>query len=600
MTHQVLARKWRPRDFETLVGQQHVVRALTHALASGRLHHAYLLTGTRGVGKTTIARILARAVNCETGITARPCGKCAACTGIEAGRYVDTIEMDAASNRGVDEMTQLLENAVYAPSAGRYKVYVIDEVHMLSTHAFNAMLKTLEEPPPHVLFVLATTDPQKVPVTVLSRCLQFNLKNMTPAAIAAHLATVLQSEGIAFEAPALALVGRSASGSMRDALSLLDQAIAYGGGSVLEAAVSEMLGSVDQGWIDAVLDALAAGDGAALIGAADAIGEAGSAFERVLDELALRLHRVALTQAGVTVDDAHREACERHAQQFAPEDVQVYYQIVIHGARDLALAPDPHAGFSMTLLRMLAFRPVAVAGSPNGSAPAPAGAGGGLTASAAPSASATGAQALQALRAATAPRSVRPSSPVPAVSASKPPARSSVAEQASSIDVAPADAEPASSTEPSPAAAEVPPGPGVAPAAAAGLQASFDGDWPALVRQLNASGLIGQFLQQSELLSVESDCIRLRVPIRPLAEPGTVARVRERLGQHFGHPVRLQVEVGALAGVTAASVAEQQRGERLEAARESLESDPFVQSLLSDLGGRILPDSVTPLGGGAA
>ncbi|MFM7570155.1 MAG: DNA polymerase III subunit gamma/tau, partial [Betaproteobacteria bacterium] len=199
MTHQVLARKWRPRDFETLVGQQHVVRALTHALASGRLHHAYLLTGTRGVGKTTIARILARAVNCETGITARPCGKCAACTGIEAGRYVDTIEMDAASNRGVDEMTQLLENAVYAPSAGRYKVYVIDEVHMLSTHAFNAMLKTLEEPPPHVLFVLATTDPQKVPVTVLSRCLQFNLKNMTPAAIAAHLATVLQSEGVAFE-----------------------------------------------------------------------------------------------------------------------------------------------------------------------------------------------------------------------------------------------------------------------------------------------------------------------------------------------------------------------------------------------------------------
>ena len=240
MTHQVLARKWRPRDFETLVGQQHVVRALTHALGSGRLHHAYLLTGTRGVGKTTIARILARAVNCETGITARPCGKCFACTGIDAGRFVDYIEMDAASNRGVDEMTQLLENAVYAPSAGRYKVYVIDEVHMLSTHAFNAMLKTLEEPPAHVLFVLATTDPQKVPVTVLSRCLQFNLKNMTPAAIAAHLAGVLDAEAIAYEAPALALIGRSAGGSMRDALSLLDQAIAFGGGSVAESAVGEM------------------------------------------------------------------------------------------------------------------------------------------------------------------------------------------------------------------------------------------------------------------------------------------------------------------------------------------------------------------------
>lgn len=590
MTHQVLARKWRPRDFETLVGQQHVVRALTHALASGRLHHAYLLTGTRGVGKTTIARILARAVNCETGVTAQPCGKCAACTGIEAGRYVDYIEMDAASNRGVDEMTQLLENAVYAPSSGRYKVYVIDEVHMLSTHAFNAMLKTLEEPPPHVLFVLATTDPQKVPVTVLSRCLQFNLKNMTPAAIASHLGTVLQAEGIAFEAPALALIGRSASGSMRDALSLLDQAIAYGGGSVLEAAVSEMLGSVDQGWIDTVLDALAAGDGAALIGAADAIGEAGSAFERVLDELALRLHRVALTQAGVTVDDAHQEACKRHARQFAPEDVQVYYQIVIHGARDLALAPDPHAGFSMTLLRMLAFRPVAVDGAPNGPAPAPASAGSGATPAAigSPSASPTGAQALQALRAATSPRSARATSPVAAVAASTPSPRSAPSSMA----------EQASDTEPSPAASEAPSIPKAPPAAAAGLQASFDGDWPALARELNATGLVGQFLQQSELLSVDAECIRLRVPIRPLAEPGTVARVRERLAQHFGHPVRLQVEVGAVAGATAARVAEQQRGERLDAARESLESDPFVQSLLSDLGGRILPDSVTPLSGG--
>lgn len=309
------------------------------------------------MGKTTIARILARAVNCETGVTARPCGQCSACGGIDAGRFVDYIELDAASNRGVDEMTQLLENAVYAPSSGRYKVYVIDEVHMLSTHAFNAMLKTLEEPPPHVLFILATTDPQKVPVTVLSRCLQFNLKNMTPAAIASHLAGVLDAERIAYDAPALALIGRSAGGSMRDALSLLDQAIAFGGGSVAESAVGEMLGSVDQGWIDAVFDALGNSDGAALVGIADAISEAGSSFERVLDELALRLHRVALVQAGVRADDASREACERHALQFAPEDVQVYYQIVIHGARDLPLAPDPHAGFSMTLLRLLAFRP---------------------------------------------------------------------------------------------------------------------------------------------------------------------------------------------------------------------------------------------------
>jgi len=463
-----------------------------------------------------------------------------------------------------------------------------------------------------VLSVLAATRPPMVHVTELPTSLQFTVETMTPAAIASDLYTVVHSAGMVFEAPALALIGRSASGSMRDALSLLDQAIAYGGGSVLAASVSEMLGSVDQGWIDTVLDALAAGDGAALIGAADAIGEAGSPFERVIDELALRLHRVALTQAGVAVDDAHREACERHARQFAPEDVQVYYQIVIHGARDLALAPDPHAGFSMTLLRMLAFRPVTVAGSPNGPGPAPAGAGGGnpTAASTPPSASATGAQALQALRAATSSRPVRAAPPSAAVSASKSSPPVSVAEQASGTDRSPAAAESAASIEASPSAAEstasidaspaaVEPAPNIEPyPAASGLQASFDGNWPAVARQLNASGLVGQFLQQSELLSVEPDCIRVRVPIRPLAEPGTVARVRERLAQHFVQPVRLQVEVGAVAGVTAARVAEQQRGERLEAARESLESDPLVQSLLSDLGGRILPDSVTPLGGG--
>lgn len=624
MTHQVLARKWRPRDFETLVGQQHVVRALTHALASGRLHHAYLLTGTRGVGKTTIARILARAVNCETGVTARPCGQCSACSGIDAGRFVDYIELDAASNRGVDEMTQLLENAVYAPSAGRYKVYVIDEVHMLSTHAFNAMLKTLEEPPPHVLFILATTDPQKVPVTVLSRCLQFNLKNMTPAAIASHLAGVLDAERIAYEAPALALIGRSAGGSMRDALSLLDQAIAYGGGSVAEGAVGEMLGSVDQGWIDALFDALACADGAALVGIADAIAEAGSSFERVLDELALRLHRVALVQAGVRVDEASLEACERHAQQFAPEDVQVYYQIVIHGARDLALAPDPHAGFSMTLLRLLAFRPEAGGSAP----PVPATGGGTRSSSDTPvgrprsAGTATGTQALQALRAATSSRPVRGATTPGATREAPAPAEASDRRQpAGPPEVAPSgDTSPrvlrvgesgldipraSGGAEPAPVLPEASPASNTPPEGAVsgaapggGAPGFFDGDWPALARRLAATGLTGQFFQQSELLSADHDGFRVRVPIRPLAEAGTVARVRDVLSQHFGQPVRLQVEVGAVAGVTAARVVEQERGERLEAARESLESDPFVRSLLSDLGGRILPDSVLPVPGG--
>ena len=265
MAHQVLARKWRPRDFSTLVGQDHVVRALSHALRTGRLHHAYLFTGTRGVGKTTIARILAKSLNCETGVTDTPCGTCRSCTEIDGGRFPDYLEMDAASNRGVDEMAQVLEAAVYSPAVGRYKVYVIDEVHMLTTHAFNAMLKTLEEPPAHVVFILATTDPQKVPVTVLSRCLQFGLKNMPPLAVAEHLARILAAEQVAFEPGALSLIGRSAAGSMRDALSLLDQAIAFGGGSVGQADVREMLGVVDAGWIGRLMDAVLAGDGVALV-----------------------------------------------------------------------------------------------------------------------------------------------------------------------------------------------------------------------------------------------------------------------------------------------------------------------------------------------
>src|SRR5687768_9788502 len=352
MSYQVLARKWRPRDFGSLVGQEHVVRALRHALEHKRLHHAYLFTGTRGVGKTTLARILAKCLNCETGITAQPCNKCSACMEIDAGRFVDLLEVDAANNTKVDEMRQLLENAQYAPTRGRFKVYVIDEVHQLSGHAFNAMLKTLEEPPEHMKFILATTDPQKIPVTVLSRCIQFNLKQMPPGAITAHMGRILDEEKISFEPDALPLVARAAAGSMRDALSLLDQAIVHGG-------VSEMLGAIDQSYLLRLVECVAAGDAAGAVAIGDEMQSRSLSFDAALADLASLLLRMALAQS---VPDALEEAPERAriealAGRVDAESVQLYYQIALQGREDLPLAPDEHAGFLMTVLRMLAFRP---------------------------------------------------------------------------------------------------------------------------------------------------------------------------------------------------------------------------------------------------
>lgn len=363
MSYQVLARKWRPRSFRELVGQQHVLQALVNALDHNRLHHAYLFTGTRGVGKTTIARILARCLNCETGVSSEPCGQCPACVEINEGRFVDLIEVDAASRTKVEDTRELLENVQYAPTRGRYKVYLIDEVHMLSAHSFNALLKTLEEPPPHVKFLLATTDPQKLPVTILSRCLQFHLKNMEPERIVGHLKYVLEQEMVPFEESALWQLGRAADGSMRDAMSLTDQAIAFGGGKVAETEVVAMLGTIDQNLVFEVLNALAANDGKKVLDAVSHLSEHAPDYSAALADLLSVLHRIAIAQTLPEAIDNHRGDQQQIltlAQSLAPEDVQLFYQTGLLGRRDLPLSPDGRTGFEMVLLRMLAFRPQGV------------------------------------------------------------------------------------------------------------------------------------------------------------------------------------------------------------------------------------------------
>ncbi|MEM5426924.1 DNA polymerase III subunit gamma/tau [Cupriavidus oxalaticus] len=793
MSYQVLARKWRPRDFTTLVGQEHVVRALTHALEQQRLHHAYLFTGTRGVGKTTLSRILAKALNCtgadgNGGITAQPCGVCKACTEIDSGRFVDYIEMDAASNRGVDEMAQLLDKAVYAPGTGRFKVYMIDEVHMLTNHAFNAMLKTLEEPPGHVKFILATTDPQKIPVTVLSRCLQFNLKQMPPGHIVSHLDHILAQEGIAHDGNALRLLAQAAHGSMRDALSLTDQAIAYSAGQVSEEAVRGMLGAIDQGYLVQLLDALAAEDGAAMLGIADAMADRSLSFAGALQDLASLLHKVALAQAvPAAVQDEWPEADDvrRLAGVFDAQEVQLFYQIANLGRNELALAPDEYAGFTMTLLRMLAFRPSA---SPEPAPPTVAqGQGGGVAPSrprsaalaadpatprhaavatvpapaAAPAAPATVAAPMPAAApvsvsesvaepaAPTAPAAAAPARPAPdaamsparaalaaaraasarggarnapppaapaaaAAPAQRPPAqplRAPAAAAASRPAAAPARPVPqppaqaqapaqravpqpqAASARPAPAArqpepesvppweisggSDVPPwedlppdlpviGPydsdpgfgaderdngfsdngfGEPPRANSGNRASngtrnaaprpasapvreaepareaaapaappegaryvaprppaagedgsppvFTGDWPALAAGLPLKGLAQQLAYQSELTQVVGKTFNLRIPVAALGENGVAERLQQVLCDHFGQPVRVLCEVGAVA-VTAAAADAQARAERQREAEAAIEADPFVQGLLRDFGGQIVPGSIQP------
>jgi DNA polymerase III subunit gamma/tau len=366
MSYVVLARKWRPKRFAEMVGQEHVLRALSNALDSGKVHHAFLFTGTRGVGKTTVARILAKSLNCETnGVSSNPCGVCAACKEIDEGRFVDLLEVDAASRTKVDDTRDMLDNVQYAPTRGRYKVYLIDEVHMLSTHSFNALLKTLEEPPPHVKFLLATTDPQKLPVTVLSRCLQFSLKRLPAALIGERLKFIASAESLAFDAAAIALLSRAAEGSMRDALSLMDQLIAFGGGAISEANARSMLGTIDRGHVGRLVEALSRGDGAALLAEVRELDRDAPDYDRALTDLATLLQRVAIVQivpeAAPQDEEFDAALLTQLAQAISPEDAQLYYQIALAGRRDLNMAPEPRIGFEMTLLRMLAFRPDAAA-----------------------------------------------------------------------------------------------------------------------------------------------------------------------------------------------------------------------------------------------
>ena len=539
MSYQALARKWRPRRFSELVGQEHVVRALTHALDSGRLHHAFLFTGTRGVGKTTIARIFAKSLNCQNGPTSTPCGECGACTEIDAGRFVDLLEIDAASNTGVDNVRELIDNAMYAPTRGRHKVYLIDEVHMLSKNAFNALLKILEEPPPHVKFLLATTDPQKLLVTVLSRCIKFNLKRLTPEQISGQMQLILGAEGITFDAEGIEVLARAADGSLRDGLSLLDQAIAHGGGALHAHEVHAMLGTVERAKVRVLLDILANGDGAALLEEIERIGGFAPDFAQVLDELAGLLHRIQLLQlvpAAAGEGDAELLAL---SGRIAPADVQLWYQMTVTGRRDLPLAPTPRVGFEMALLRMLAFAPAGVAGT----------------------------LAPRAAAAAAAPRTTS----APTRASTPPPPR---AEQAG---------------HPQPAAGHAAP---AEPPAAAG----FDGSWPGLIERAELRGPVGQLALQATLVAIEERLVRLA--LKPahehLAVPPMVAQLEQRLGAALGREIKVKFERDDGATESPAELRVRADNSRRQAAEAAVHADPFVRSLVDTFGARVIPESIRP------
>jgi DNA polymerase-3 subunit gamma/tau len=531
MSYLVLARKWRPRTFAEMAGQEHVLRALINALDRDRVHHAFLFTGTRGVGKTTVARILAKCLNCEEGVTSEPCGKCDSCMEIDEGRFVDLIEVDAASRTKVDDTRELLDNVQYAPTRGRFKVYLIDEVHMLSKHSFNALLKTLEEPPPHVKFLLATTDPQKLPVTVLSRCLQFNLKRLPKSLIEQRLDQIAKDENIGSDARALALLAHAADGSMRDALSLLDQAISFGNGELKEDEVRTMLGSVGRQSVYRMLELLAQGDASALMAEIKKLDEQAPDYSSVLDELAAALKTIAVLQVvpdAADEDPQTLETLQAIAADMSPEDTQLYYQIALVGRRDLPMAPDPRSGFEMIALRMLAFRP--------------------------PEKDQDQAQTPIATPAAK-------STPVKKTKATK--------QKTSDKEVVEAKK----------------------------VVAPVNGDWSGLIEVLPIKGAARQLASNCELLREEGKTFFLRLEERHvhLLTKQQQDNLRQALETHFGEPRKIRIETGSTQKETLAQKKQREADERMQAARDSIDSDPNVQALMQTFGATIQDESIEPL-----
>ena len=529
MSYQVLARKWRPANFTEMVGQDHVLRALINALDEQRLHHAYLFTGTRGVGKTTVARIFAKSLNCETGVTSKPCGQCGACKDIADGRFIDLIEVDAASRTKVEDTRELLDNVQYAPSHGRFKVYLIDEVHMLSGHSFNALLKTLEEPPPHVKFLLATTDPQKLPVTVLSRCLQFNLKRMPVPVIESHLQYILQQEQLAFDDKAIRLLAHGADGSMRDALSLLDQAIAYGGGKLDSTEVQAMLGTVSRDRIIAILRALMANDARAVMAEVATLAEMTPDYQNALADLLMLLHQVALAQhVPEAVDEnlVDREELQAMAKAISAEDVQLFYQVGLMGRQDLPIAPDPKTGFEMTLLRMLSFRP-------------------------------------------------NPAQPQPSIDRSSAARPSGVADQPRSQHSQTGVETPVQADSNAAAVAST-----------AGTGHAFNGDWHGLVKTMKIKGMVKQLAVNCVMESRDKSTMKLVLSADhgQLLNPGLQAKLQDAVSEYLAEKIKLEIVIGHSKVESPAQTSQRNKNEQQQAAEQDIDQDPMVRALKESFG----------------